>query len=233
MEPIAGGQLPISLTEFAQNTIRSMIVEGTLVLGQQVSEVALAASLRLSKTPVREALVRLQQEGLVEIHPRRGTFVFLPTEQELMEICRFREWIECAALTEAIKIDRDAFVMLLSRIVKEMGVHIRKKNLDEYQKKDTEFHACIVESCGNRYLTQSYANIAAKMSAMRMRYSASFEHIRKSYDDHVAIFEFVKKGDKRGALALLARHVSWNQGSFWSLHAKSFDLAVRSRASAV
>jgi DNA-binding GntR family transcriptional regulator len=82
---------PKSLTDLAHDSIRQLIVGGELPMGAQLSEATLAAQLGISKTPVREALLRLRADGLIDIQPQRGTFVFSLTPRQVEEICVFRE----------------------------------------------------------------------------------------------------------------------------------------------
>ena len=89
---------PKSLTDLAVERIRAAIVEDRLAFGEQLSEAALAVNLGISKTPVREALLRLKMDGLVEIQPQRGTFVFTLDADEVEELTAFREIIETEAL---------------------------------------------------------------------------------------------------------------------------------------
>src|SRR5512133_2552962 len=97
---------PKSLTDLAHEKIRQLIVSGEFPLGEQLSEASLAAQLGISKTPVREALLRLRADGLIDIQPQRGTFVFSLTPQQVDEICRFREFVEVAALGAAMQARR-------------------------------------------------------------------------------------------------------------------------------
>src|SRR5579871_787706 len=96
---------PKSLTAIAKENIRHAIVAGELAFGSQLSESALALRMGVSKTPVREALLQLKLEGLVDIQPQSGTFVFSPTEDEVRDICRFREIVELSALELAMQAD--------------------------------------------------------------------------------------------------------------------------------
>lgn len=89
---------PKSLSETAAQYIRRAITKGQFGLGQPISESALTASLGISKTPVREALAQLKMEGLVNIFPQKGTFVFTLSEKEVMDICELRYTLEGTAL---------------------------------------------------------------------------------------------------------------------------------------
>src|SRR4029453_15916741 len=100
---------PQSLTAMAVDAIRRAIVGGDLGLGEQLSEGVLARTLGISKTPVREALQQLRNEGLVRIIPQTGSFVFTMSAHEVLELCELRLALEEAALRFAIERNREPF----------------------------------------------------------------------------------------------------------------------------
>src|SRR5581483_543506 len=111
---------PASLTEIALQKIRKAIVEGALPLGSAISEGQLAASLGISKTPVREALAQLRIEGLVTIVPQSGTFVFTLSASEVVEICELRQMLEAAALRLALERNRTRLIDRLADVCADM-----------------------------------------------------------------------------------------------------------------
>jgi len=198
---------PKSLTDLAVERIRQAIVEGRLAFGEQVSEGSLAAQLGISKTPVREALLRLKPDGLVEIHPQRGTFVFRVSEQEVAEICRFREILESAALAEAMTRDRAALVERLDRNVAAMAAATRRGQLKRLPQIDAEFHGAILACCGNGYLRAAYSLIEHKIHALRWRlpeHNTQVEHCRHN---HAVIVDQVREGSVARAQSTLRRHI--------------------------
>lgn len=215
MHALAPSQLPPSLTDFAVERIRSAIVAGHLQLGEQISEAALAQSFGISKTPVREALARLQKQGLVEIHPRRGTFVFMMTPRELAEICDCRMLIETAALRLAMERDGDALVRALRAIVARMEQAWSNGDERSYRELDTQFHLALLDHCGNRYLQQANDLISNKMAALRNRLSTNAEHMRKSFDEHVEMARRLAEGEVEAGMRILEGHIGRRQGSYW------------------
>ena len=151
---------PRSLTELAEERIRSLIVTGAFALGEQLSEVQLAGRLGISKTPVREALLRLRHGGLVEIHAQRGTFVFTLDEAGVDQVCQFRTVIECEALAEAMKRRRAQLLQALDSCMADLERAAAKGQLREFPRLDTEFHNALVRSCENAYLKTAYELVA-------------------------------------------------------------------------
>jgi DNA-binding GntR family transcriptional regulator len=198
---------PKSLTNLAVERIRASIVEGSLALGEQISESALAARLGISKTPVREALLALKLDGLVEIHPQRGTFVFRVTEEQVAEICRFREILEAAALGEAMARDRVALVARLDENLRAMARAHGSRDARQLPQLDAEFHGAILEFCGNHYLRAAYRLIEHKIHALRWRLPESNEQIRHCQHNHAVIVEQIREGNVGRAQTTLKRHI--------------------------
>src|SRR5262245_59707869 len=111
---------PASLAAIALEQLRTAIIEGTLPIGSAISESQLAASLGISKTPVREALAQLRMEGLVTIVPQSGTFAFTLSAVEVIEICELRQTLEAAALHLAIERNRPHLVDGLAKVCAQM-----------------------------------------------------------------------------------------------------------------
>lgn len=198
---------PKSLTDLAVERIRAAIVEGRLAFGAQISESALAAQLGISKTPVREALLRLKLDGLVEVHPQRGTFVFRVSEDEVAEICRFREILEAAALAEAMTRAPDALVSRLQTNVREMASAHRRRDVHRLPELDADFHGAILELCGNGYLRAAYGLIEHKIHALRWRLPENNEQIEHCQDNHSVIVEQIREGNAGKAQTTLKRHI--------------------------
>jgi DNA-binding GntR family transcriptional regulator len=200
-------QRPQSLTELAVERIRAAIIEGRFGFGEQLSEAALAAQLGISKTPVREALLRLKLDGLVEIHPQRGTFVFAVGAAEVAEICRFREIIEAAALAEAMAKTRETLVARLEENVAAMRRAHRARNTGALPQLDDEFHGAIIELCGNAYLRAAYGLIEHKIHALRWRLPASNDQVEHCQDNHALILEQIREASVGRAQTTLKRHI--------------------------
>jgi DNA-binding GntR family transcriptional regulator len=198
---------PRSLTELAVERIRASIVEGRLDLGEQISEAALAAQLGISKTPVREALLALKLDGLVEIHPQRGTFVFRIAEEQVAEICRFREILESAALGEAMGRDRARLAARLDDNLREMARAHRSRDVRRLPQLDADFHGTILALCGNGYLRSAYRLIEHKIHALRWRLPESNEQIEHCQDNHAVIVAHIREGNAGRAQTTLRRHI--------------------------
>ena len=199
---------PKSLTEIAVEYIRDAIAKGDLGLGHPVSESVLAASLGISKTPVREALAQLKIEGLVKIFPQKGTFVFTMSEQEVIEICEFRYTLESAALKLAGERNRRAFIEELRNVETQMSGARREKRDDQYLDLDADFHALFFKYCGNQFLVEAYRMIVARVAAVRTHLAALPRHTEKSYNEHKKMTKSIEENRLDESLKILDEHIS-------------------------
>jgi len=198
---------PKSLTDLAHDSIRQLIVGGELPMGAQLSESTLAAQLGISKTPVREALLRLRVDGLIDIQPQRGTFVFSLTPSQVEEICVFREAIEVTAVKLAMEADRAEMVKALQANVREMALARKARNFKAFSHLDEVFHQTIVDHCGNAYLQQAHHLIASKIGALRARLPEDNEQVDHCRQTHATIVTLMRDGRIVSTQRALAQHI--------------------------
>ena len=148
---------PKTLAERAVEILRNAIINNEFMLGEPLSENLLAKSIGTSKSPIREALAQLKTEGLVNIIPQKGTFVFTLTQKELTDLMEVRFILESAALRMAIETSKDRLVRCLKAQLAGMETHLQDGNIDAYLKHDNDFHESLFECCDNQYLREAYA----------------------------------------------------------------------------
>lgn len=197
---------PQSLTELAIERIRDEIITGRIDLGEQFSEAQLAAQMQVSKTPIREALVQLKVEGLVEIHPQRGSFVFELNEEQVRHLCTFRTMIETSALRDAMRCDTSPLLSDLKELVIEMKRAEKAKALHELAALDMSFHYTFLKHCPSAYLKSAYELVWYQLSALRHR-----SPISNAVESHTTLIEAIKSGNSNIACKLLADHIGENE----------------------
>jgi DNA-binding GntR family transcriptional regulator len=199
------GSLSVQVAE----RIRAAIQEGEYQLGEALSELKLAAALGVSRTPVREALSLLQLQGLIEIRPQSGSFVFMPSEEDVAELCIFRRVVELAALRLSFARRREDMLRDMRKAVEMMDHAQAAGDRLEMARADSAFHQSIAENCGNAYLINSYALFAGRIAALRTHNVATVNSLRnKATSEHRAIVAALAKGDLDRAEAILDEHVS-------------------------
>lgn len=198
---------PKSLAQTVLSHLRTSIIHGDLELGQPLSERQLADDLGVSKTPVREALAQLRNEGLVLIYPQRGAFVFTLSAREVHEICEFRSAVEAAALKLAISRNPETFAADLGAVVTEMTAAQQRGDQRAYLELDTRFHATFLEHCGNSYLRDAYERNVGKIAALRTHLATKPLHTKMSFREHRQMLETVRQRDLAATLAILDVHI--------------------------
>ncbi|MBC7280810.1 GntR family transcriptional regulator [Hoeflea sp.] len=214
MKPL---ERPKSLTELVTETLREWIVSGKLDLGEHLSEVRVSRELQVSRTPVREAMNRLEMEGLLNVEPQRGTFVFCLAPEEVAKLCDARVCLETTALREAVRNDPGRLFVRLTQCTSRMTAARNDHRDSDYLALDTEFHQHFFDCSGNRFLDDAYQAIAQKMASIRNRLGRHPDHMAKSYREHLEITEAVGRQDIEAALRILRLHIDRKEGSYWKV----------------
>ncbi len=207
---------PKSLRELALEHLRNSIIDGSLKMGQVLSERKISEELGVSKSPVREALAQLRDEGLVSIEPQKGARVFSLSEPEVTQICDFRQAIETAAFELALLRNPEGLAGDMQRVVKDMEKERRRGNEKGYLSLDTTFHQLIFEHAGNDYLTASYTRYIGKIAALRTHLAKLPQHTELSFDEHSKIAIAVREGDMAKIKSLLTAHIDRTRQAYKS-----------------
>ncbi len=197
---------PRSLAAIAADQIRELIITDRLKLGQQLSEASLAEQLGISRTPVRDALLRLQAERLVDIQPQQGSFVFRYDARQLHSVLAVREILEVGALRMALKADREHTIATLATAAASARMALAT-GADHYQAADTAYHEALVSASQNPELIDAYGRIAGRIRAIRFRVNRSRSKFIESQEDHEALVAALRAHDDPRAEEILARHV--------------------------
>jgi DNA-binding GntR family transcriptional regulator len=189
------------------NEIRSRILEGKLELGERLSDKALADELKSSRTPVREALLHLQSEGLVTMRPQSGTFVFEATTEEIGDLCRLRGIYEAGALSLAAKRDPDGTVKALHAIVANAALALHDGDLGRCESLDTEFHETLVTLSGSPLLAKAYRSLSDRVRALRHRLPQDKQRFAEAVSQHRRIVDCLATGRIDQAASEIVAHV--------------------------
>ncbi|KAF1021706.1 MAG: HTH-type transcriptional repressor RspR [Paracidovorax wautersii] len=208
-------EMPKSLTEIVAARLRQAIIDGEFALGELISEESLAASFGVSRTPVRDALTLLQHTGLVQIRPKRGSFVYSPNEDDVREICDFRIILEMQALRRAHAVDRSATAQALQALYADMQAAAHDNDAVRYGRLDLQFHEAFFAHADNRYLAEAYGLVTGKIGALRTGMSQQFSNAREvSLAEHRSVIDLFTQGDFDGLQSLLAEHIGRTLDAF-------------------
>ncbi len=196
-----------SLADQAADHIRRRIINGDLRLGQALSESDLAGQLGVSKTPVREAFLRLKLEGLVDIQPQRGTFVFSMHPSEIEKLVSVRTMLEMSALQSAMRRDAAGLGAALAEITVDMKAAVLAQDDEKYRVLDGMFHRLIIQFSDNSFLASCYDSIDFRVRALRNRLADRPGLNARTLSEHRAMAGLVTARRVGKAKALLSKHL--------------------------
>ena len=197
-----------SLSDIATDSIRNGIIRGEFKMGQAVTEAALSLSLNISKTPVREALSKLESEGLVVSEKNKGYRIFTLSKQEYIELSELRFALESQALRYGFERDLSGMIEKLELILENMEGYLTVPDREIYQSLDNDFHHVFFKSCGNSAITKVYDKHQSVIVATRLR-NLKKENITKhtSFEQHKLLVELLISGKIDESVNLLERHI--------------------------
>ncbi|WP_373236383.1 GntR family transcriptional regulator [Cohaesibacter celericrescens] len=198
---------PPSLSDIATEKLRAAICSGEFELGEALSEKKLAERLNISKTPIRHALAQMKVEGLVEVFPQKGTFVFTLKGTHLDRFFEHRFILETAALRLSYERNREALLATLEKISQKMERSKKKEDRLEYLNLDVQYHQCFFDMCDNPYLAESSSLIEAKVSAIRNHLGKNRIQTTKSLEEHKEMIVLLRSGKVDECIALLDFHI--------------------------
>ena len=196
-----------SLEEQVFNSLEEEILTGKLKKGETLTEISLSKRLGVSRTPLRAALHRLAEEGLVEITPNRGAAVIGVGREELVDIYKIRMRLEGLASREAALRISDEDKKRLRDSVELSEFYIGKQDTEHLKQLDSEFHNIIYKASGNRLLSKTLSELHRNIQVYRKLSLTVPERLEKSVEEHREILNAIEKGDADTADALTFRHI--------------------------
>lgn len=186
--------------------LREDILSGRYPLGAQLSEKIIGEELGVSRTPIREAILLLQNEGLVFIQPQSGTFVFKPSREEITHLCKMRIILESAAIQLATEAQDEQLFAELRHIVAEAKKHL-SSDLEKCHRLDTQFHRVLIEASANPFLIDAYKIISDRMHALRQLLPLTRKRISAALKQHQEILSAIQQSDTAHAEQLIRDHI--------------------------
>ncbi len=196
-----------SLNQKAYAEIRRRILNGELSAEAPLSEYQLAEELGLSRTPVREAVKRLEREGLVQSIPNRGTFVAKLTAQDISEIYQVREQLEGFAARIAAETMSDESIKRLEEEIKILNTLASEGHLIEVVDSDIRLHKQIIAATQNRRLIELLGTLDDQMHRVRALFPQSSQWLETTLAEHVNIVSAIKARDGQEAEKAMKTHL--------------------------
>ena len=217
-----GGALSLasgpSLREQARKVIRGLIITGQMQPDQLYSVPRLAIELGVSATPVREALLDLAREGLLEPVRNRGFRVVALSSKERNDIFAIRVLLEVPSVAE---IARAGLAPAQLAQLRELAAATKRAadagNLIEFLEADRTFHVGLIEALGNKPLTELVETLRDRVRLRGFEKGSSREYLAQSAAEHFQLLDFLSKQDEAGAVEVIRRHLErsrhvWGDG---------------------
>ena len=201
----------LPLRDVVFNTLRQEILTGKLKPGERLMEIHLADKLGVSRTPIREAIRKLELEGLVIMIPRRGAEVAQITLKSLEDVMEVRRALDVLAIELACERMNEETLSSLFQAYENFAVAVKTRDTRKIAEADVEFHDIIVQSTGNARLIQLVSNLSEQMYRYRFEYlkdATSHEMLQR---EHKEMYESILRKDKVAAAGVVRKHIDNQQ----------------------
>lgn len=183
------------------------ILSGRYKPGSSLSELSVSRELNTSRTPVREALFRLRDAGLIDLIPNKGGVVLGVSKSDLIDIYRIRQRLEGLAASIAAQKISPEELKTLREIVDLSRFYVDRCDPDKLKELDTDFHQVIYRACKSRILEKTLSDLHKTSRIYRKLSLTNPKRIRLSIDEHEKILEALEKGDAAMAEKITTEHV--------------------------
>lgn len=195
------------LNEKVYEEIKENIITSKFSKGFRLAEDILTKEIGTSKTPIKIALARLEQEGFVQTIPRRGTYVIDLTPEIMIEIYSFREILEGFAAKLAAMNFKKKEIEKLENNLCEFDPDKHNNTLKHYLELDKAFHLIILDGANNRYLKETLKGIFDKISMYKFKSASVRQSSGKAYAEHMKILEAIKNRNQLMAEKAMRSHI--------------------------
>ena len=187
--------------------LRERIVSGDLQPGEHLVEQQLADDLQTSRGPVREALRRLEYDGLVASSPYRGAVVVGISDEEVEVLMSLRVTLERFSFRKALRIIGDSQLAELNKVVWQMGRAASRNEIDGVVEADLRFHESVLEMSGQPHTVQVWRSIESRIRAYFYRFDRDRD-LQSIVAEHRELFDALVAGQEDDLLELLVAHIA-------------------------
>ena len=197
----------LPLRDVVFNTLRKAILRGELKPGERLMEIQLANKLGVSRTPIREAIRKLELEGLVLMIPRKGAEVAEITEKNMRDVLEVRKALEELAVQLACdKITKEE-IEEMKKAAEDFKKILKSKDITEIAEADVRFHDIIYMATDNQKLIQLLNNLREQMYRYRVEYLKDAAIYPRLIEEHHRMYDALKEKDQKQAVAYVEKHL--------------------------
>lgn len=197
----------LPLRDVVFNTLRQAILTGELKPGERLMEIHLANRLGVSRTPIREAIRKLELEGLVKMIPRRGAEVAQITEKSMNDVLEVRRAMDVLCVELACERISNEELEHLKKACTDFEQAVKTKDAKRIAQADVALHDIILHATGNMRLIQLVNNLSEQMYRYRFEYIKDFSQHERLVEEHRIIYESLVQKDKETASQAAKTHI--------------------------
>ena len=197
----------LPLRDVVFNTLRQAILVGELKPGERLMEIHLADKLGVSRTPIREAIRKLELEGLVIMIPRRGAEVAQITGKSLQDVLEVRRSLDALCAELACERISEEGIEALGEACRKFEEATHTGDTRTIAAADVALHDIIIQATGNGRLVQLVNNLAEQMYRYRFEYIKDYTNHGRLVEEHHIIYEAIRSRDKATAAAAAVTHI--------------------------
>ena len=197
----------LPLRDVVFNTLRQAILTGELKPGERLMEIHLANRLGVSRTPIREAIRKLELEGLVKMIPRRGAEVAQITEKSMNDVLEVRRAMDVLCVELACERISDEELERLKKACVDFEQAVKTKDAKRIAQADVALHDIILHATGNMRLIQLVNNLSEQMYRYRFEYIKDFSQHERLVEEHRIIYESLVQKNKETASQAAKTHI--------------------------
>lgn len=197
----------LPLRDVVFNTLREAILKGELKPGERLMELQLAAKLGVSRTPIREAIRMLEQEGLAVTVPRKGAEVARMTEKDMEDVLQVRGALDELAVRLATENITPEQLEQLEQARQRFEQSLTSGNVKEIAQADVDFHDAIYQATGNARLVNLLNNLREQLYRYRVEYLKDSRSYPRLLKEHQDIVDALRRKDKSSASEAMVDHV--------------------------
>lgn len=196
------------LVDTVAHDIAQIILEGELKPGDKLNEVEIARRLGVSRGPVREAVRQLQEAGLLESQPFRGSFVRTLSQREVADIYALRSLLESTAVGDAIRLATSADLAAIERAMHETETAAMANAKSRMIEADVAFHTAICRAGHNERITDTFIKLASELRLVHLLMNPEPDRLRAAAKSHAAILDDIRSRGLDRAVSAIRRHIN-------------------------
>lgn len=209
LPPLTPISASVSLRDRAYAALKQMITDADIYARRdeiRLDERQLSAALGVSRTPIREAMTLLEQEGFLRTEPRRGIFIVRKTKKQIIEMIEMWAALESMAARLATQNASDADIAALRTVFDEFRTTTPAEHIEEYSEANIAFHQAIIRLSGSHLMGKTIDNLFIHVRAIRRMTISQSDRAARSIQDHMRIIEALERRDTELAERLVRQH---------------------------